>query len=401
MEKQQQQQKLKGITSLITGGCSGIGLAICEKFASEGSNIIIFDIIDIEKIQVKLNELKKQYPTIETFGYSCNVANSIEVENAFNAAINKFGKITNIISNASFSERTTSITNTEWEGALKTFEVTQFGTFHILKAASKHLQSIEREKGAESHGKILVIGSIMGRFASVGAYAYAMSKAAIEHLVRCLAKEMTSFRVNVNSILPGWIFTLGELKFHTKEEIEEKGATLPWGRLGQDMEIANSALFLCSNDSDYITGTSLVVDGGYMCHLSLGGGTSQGRSNSQQQQQQQQIVEKEAVLLKKKKTTLKKEEGTMITYDLIIHSGNIIDPSNNINNEPYDIFILNGKIAKVCKPNENNNNNNNNNGDDKKEYKNARKLFNASGCIVTPGLIDSICISTLGRIACT
>ena len=59
MEKQQRQEKLKGVTSLITGGCSGIGLAICEKFASEGSNIIIFDIIDIEKIQVKLNESEK------------------------------------------------------------------------------------------------------------------------------------------------------------------------------------------------------------------------------------------------------------------------------------------------------------------------------------------------------
>jgi glucose 1-dehydrogenase len=76
-------------------------------------------------------------------------------------------------------------------------------------------------------------------------------------------------RINVNAIEPGWIDTPGERRFYTDEEMRESGKRLPWGRMGQPEDIANGAAFLCSDDADYVTGTILRIDGGYMVSMSV------------------------------------------------------------------------------------------------------------------------------------
>mmetsp|Transcript_23527 Transcript_23527/g.47011 ORF Transcript_23527/g.47011 Transcript_23527/m.47011 type:complete len:102 (-) Transcript_23527:95-400(-) len=101
-----------------------------------------------------------------------------------------------------------------------------------------------------------------------------MSKAAIRHLGACLASELIDDRINVNTICPGWIDTPGERKFTSESDISRLAAQMPWGRLGKSSEIGKAVVFLCSDDAEYITGSTLVVDGGYMVSTRLSFGST-------------------------------------------------------------------------------------------------------------------------------
>ena len=100
--------------------------------------------------------------------------------------------------------------------------------------------------------------------AAEGAAAYNMAKAAVNHFAETLAVEVMDRRINVNVITPGWIDTPGERAFYTEEELRECGKLLPWGRLGTPEDIGKAVAFLASDDAEYITGTILRVDGGYV-----------------------------------------------------------------------------------------------------------------------------------------
>src|SRR5204862_4366432 len=111
-------------------------------------------------------------------------------------------------------------------------------------------------------GKIVIIGSILGEIPFPSSAAYNMAKAAINHLGRTLAAELTTHRINVNVINPGYIDTPGERKFATEAQIEQATRNIPWGRLGTPRDIGRAVAYLASDDADYITGSALVVDGG-------------------------------------------------------------------------------------------------------------------------------------------
>jgi glucose 1-dehydrogenase len=96
-----------------------------------------------------------------------------------------------------------------------------------------------------------------------------MAKAAINHLARTMAAELASYHINVNMINPGWIDTPGERAFHSAEALRSGGKRIPWGRMGTPQDIGQAALFLASDAADYITGTTLRVDGGFKMGLSL------------------------------------------------------------------------------------------------------------------------------------
>jgi glucose 1-dehydrogenase len=118
-------------------------------------------------------------------------------------------------------------------------------------------------------GKMVVISSIHQELPVANSSAYNMAKAAINHLAETLAHEMTPHHINVNVINPGWIDTPGERKYYSEEELKREGKLIPWGRLGTEREIGRVAVFLASDDAEYITGATLRVDGGFMLGLSL------------------------------------------------------------------------------------------------------------------------------------
>jgi len=114
----------------------------------------------------------------------------------------------------------------------------------------------------ETQGAIAIISSPHSWRPIPGSMAYNMSKAAIDQMARTAATELAGKRIRVNTIHPGWIDTPGERKFFSEEKLRDLGAELPWGRMGNPEEIARGVVFMCDPASDYITGSSLLIDGG-------------------------------------------------------------------------------------------------------------------------------------------
>jgi glucose 1-dehydrogenase len=150
---------------------------------------------------------------------------------------------------------------------LRTIEVSQFGVFHTCQFAAQ--QMVRQEQRGRSKGKIIVISSIHAELAVPTSGAYNMAKAAINHLVSTMAAELFDQHINVNTINPGWIDTPGERNFATEEEIREGANRLPWKRLGTIEDIGQAVVYLASDAADYVTGTMLRVDGGYVHGLKL------------------------------------------------------------------------------------------------------------------------------------
>ncbi|MBM4075803.1 MAG: SDR family oxidoreductase, partial [Planctomycetes bacterium] len=121
--------------------------------------------------------------------------------------------------------------------------------------------AIQMKKQAKG-GSIVVISSPHAVLAIPGAMAYNMAKAAIDHMARTAAIELADDRIRVNIVHPGWIDTPGERKFFTEEQLEEGAKQLPWKRLGQPDEVGKAVAYVLSDDADYMTGSTLTIDGG-------------------------------------------------------------------------------------------------------------------------------------------
>jgi glucose 1-dehydrogenase len=133
----------------------------------------------------------------------------------------------------------------------------------MSQLVARHM--VERGGG----GKIVFISSVHARIPYAGSVAYNAAKSGLNHMARTIAAELLPHRINVNLIEPGWIDTPGEHETFGDEMIRQSGPKLPWGRIGVPEDIGRAAVFLCSDDADYITGTSLLVDGGYALRAAL------------------------------------------------------------------------------------------------------------------------------------
>jgi glucose 1-dehydrogenase len=173
-----------------------------------------------------------------------------------------FGKIDAVVANAAFSIRE-RVVDAQWEHVLRTLEVTQFGVFHTCQAAAR--QMVRQGNG----GKIVIVGSVLGEIPFPSSSAYNMAKAAVNHLGRTVAAELAADRINVNVVNPGYIDTPGERKFATEADILRAARNIPWGRLGTPRDIGRAVAYLASDDADYVTGSALVVDGGYRLGMRL------------------------------------------------------------------------------------------------------------------------------------
>ena len=131
-----------------------------------------------------------------------------------------------------------------------------WGAFYLTRAAAQ--QMISQGGG----GSIVVVSSPHGYLPIPKSMPYNMSKGAIDQMARTAAIELAGHRIRVNTIVPGWIDTPGERKFSTEEAIQKAGERTPWGRLGQPDEIGRGVVFICDPKSDYMTGSSLLIDGG-------------------------------------------------------------------------------------------------------------------------------------------
>jgi glucose 1-dehydrogenase len=246
-------------TALITGAAQGIGRGIARCLAEEGANIVVNDCANVEAAEEVVRTVKEMGQ--EAIFWQADVSDRKAVGTMFAGVVEQFGRIDVVVSNAARSIRE-PIIEAKWENVLSTLEVTQFGVFHVCQMAAQ--QMVKQAPNERSRGKIVIISSVWSEVSAEGSAAYSMAKAAINHFAETLAVEMTAHRVNVNVINPGWIDTPGERLHYTEEELQEGGRLLPWGRIGIPEDIGKAVAFLASDDADYITGSILRVDGGYI-----------------------------------------------------------------------------------------------------------------------------------------
>jgi NAD(P)-dependent dehydrogenase (short-subunit alcohol dehydrogenase family) len=252
--------RLDGKVAVITGGVSGIGEGTVRLFVEEGARVVVADVQD-----------ERGHNLIEDLGASsaayvhADVGDEEQVKGAVGAAVERFGRLDCIFNNAGFAGVSGPIEETDMEGYDRTMGVLVKGVFLGMKYTAPLMK-------AQGSGSIINTASVVGLRTGMGPHVYSMAKAAVVHLTRSVAMELGEAGVRVNCICPGFIMTeifksaIGlsdELWPGVKDFLTANFATVqPIKRMGMPRDIANAALFLASDDSSFVNGHALVVDGG-------------------------------------------------------------------------------------------------------------------------------------------
>lgn len=244
--------KLKDKVALITGSSRGIGNAIALLFAEEGAKIVVNYLNSESEAHKTVEKIKKLGS--EAIAIKCDVSQESEIKNMIGKTVKEFGKIDILVNNAGLVYDVPLFEKTveQWK---RTFDVNLIGFFLCSKYTSKHML----EQGS---GVIVNIASTNGITNTDPTSAdYDASKAGIISLTRNLAAELAP-KIRVNSIAPGWIDT-DMNKDLPKDLLKEELENVFMKRFGKAEEVAKAALFLVSDDASYITGSTLIVDGGH------------------------------------------------------------------------------------------------------------------------------------------
>ena len=244
---------LKGRVAVVTGASLGIGRATAVALGRAGADVVVNYRRHEESAEEVVRAIRDMGArAIKVQG---DVAQYADVESLVGEAVETFGRIDIAVSNAAFSERDLFY-KLDLAAFRRTVDVTMWGAFHLLRAAA--LRMIEQEEG----GTLVFVSSPHAFIAAPRAMAYNMSKAAVEHMAKTAAIELAPHRIRINVIQPGWTDTPGERKFASEETLQRAGAKIPLGRLGRPEEMADCILFLCDPRNEYMTGATLLVDGG-------------------------------------------------------------------------------------------------------------------------------------------
>jgi glucose 1-dehydrogenase len=260
-------QRLAGKVALVTGAARGIGQGIALCLAEEGAAVVVndlpptagSDIWDAGETARAIEQLGGQ-----SLAHYADVSDREQVAEMMAAGVAHFGHLDIVVANAAFTIRELTL-KAHWENVLRTIEVTQFGVYHTCQMAAQ--QMVAQIEQGRPGGKIIIIGSIRADLPLITSVPYNMAKAAVNNLGRNLAAELAEYHINVNIINPGWINTPGEHKLASAADFEAGARRIPWGRLGLPRDIGRAAVFLSSDDADYITGVAFAVDGGWSLGL--------------------------------------------------------------------------------------------------------------------------------------
>jgi glucose 1-dehydrogenase len=244
---------LAGKTAIVTGAGRGIGRSIAIALARAGADVAINFLTEPEDAEQTAGEVRAAGR--KAILCHADVADYDAMEAVVKRVATEWGHLDIAVSNAAYSDRR-AFYEADLAGFRRTVNVTMWGAFNLLRPAT---QQMIRQGGG---GCFLCVSSPHAVLAVPTAMAYNMSKAAIDQMCRTAAIELTEHRIRVNIIHPGWTDTPGERKFASDELIKRAGAKLPWGRMAHPDEVGRAAVFLCDPASDYITGTTIGIDGG-------------------------------------------------------------------------------------------------------------------------------------------
>ncbi|WP_367306366.1 SDR family NAD(P)-dependent oxidoreductase [Alicyclobacillus acidocaldarius] len=251
--------RLQDKVALVTGGGRGIGAAIARRFAQEGADVCL-----VSRTEAEL-EAQAQWIASQTgraaLPVVCDVSNPADVERAVAVAEERFGRIDILVNAAGISVAapSTDLSFDRWKACLN---INLDGTFLFCQAVGRGM--IGRGQG----GKVINITSVVAHAGIPERATYAASKGGVRQLTQALAVEWAKHNIQVNAISPGFIMTeivrdYIQRGIHKPEKLV---ARIPAGRMGQPDDIAGPAVFLASSDSDYVTGTILIVDGGFLAN---------------------------------------------------------------------------------------------------------------------------------------
>ena len=250
--------KLNGKVAVVTGGAMGNGLGIVEVFLKYGAKVIILDYSN--ELENTIKKLKSSDNDVE--GYLVDIRDNTKVTDVLNEVGKKYGQIDILINNAGVCKLDT-FENMSDELRDFHFDINIKGTWNVTKAVLPYMKK-------NNKGSIVNLSSVTGPMvADPGEVAYATTKAALMGFTKGLAAELVTKNIRVNAIMPGYIMTPmveGIAKDSNSENPDSvvKGIAdgIPMGRLGTIEELGNLAAFLASDESSYITGQGIVIDGG-------------------------------------------------------------------------------------------------------------------------------------------
>ena len=249
---------LKNKTAIITGGGSGIGKAICLLFAKQGASVYLLD-IDEKGSRETIEQIRKEGGVAEFF--TCAVDQGNSVHNVVQEIVNK--RVPDILVNNAGVAHIGNAENTSAADFEKLFSVNVKGVFHMVKACIPHMKA----RG----GSILNMGSVAALVGLSDRFAYSMTKGAVAAMTISIAKDYIKYNIRCNSISPARVHTPFVDGFIAKnypgleEEMFRKlSASQPIGRMAKPEEVAALALYLCSDEASFITGTDYPIDGGFV-----------------------------------------------------------------------------------------------------------------------------------------
>ncbi|MBO4756523.1 MAG: 3-oxoacyl-[acyl-carrier-protein] reductase [Bacteroidales bacterium] len=245
---------LDGKVALITGAARGIGKAIALKFASEGADIAFTDLVINDSAQETIREIEELGRKVK--GYASNCANFEETQAVVEEIVKDFGRIDVLVNNAGITKDglVMRMSEQQWDAVI---DVNMKGAFNFLHAV---VPVMARQKG----GSIINMASIAGQTGNPGQVNYSASKAGLIAMAKSVAKEMGPRGIRANSIAPGFI--ISEMTDALPQAVKDEYLKMiPLKRGGTVEDIANTALYLASDLSDYVSGQVIAVNGGMYC----------------------------------------------------------------------------------------------------------------------------------------
>lgn len=247
---------LKGKTAIVTGSSSGIGKAIALLFAKEGARVIVTYHSGEDRAKAVVEEIERENGTAKA--YRVNVADEGEVKEFFAAVDREMGDVNILVNNAGINGSNTPVedmTTEQWDKVIKT---DLYGPFYCCR---EFLQ-LKKKYGTYKGNRIINVSSIHQHVNVPGNADYNASKAAIRNLAYTMALELASRELTVNNVAPGMILTpINEKVINDPERLKRAESIIPFHRGGQPEEVANVVLFLASDASSYVTGSTYTVDG--------------------------------------------------------------------------------------------------------------------------------------------
>jgi NAD(P)-dependent dehydrogenase (short-subunit alcohol dehydrogenase family) len=249
-------RRLEGKKAVVVGGASGIGKAIVEAYLKEGASVFVCG-----RRKERIEEVRRQFESLgKISGTAADMADAGGAEPAMQQAVEWLGGLTTIVSAAGWVTPGSAL-DTRPEDFEKILSINVCGCFYPARFGGQHL-------ALQNHGSIIFIGSMSGLVGIRERVGYCASKGAVVNMTRAMALDLAPFNVRVNCINPGFVETELSLsvirqKPNPEQQLKQRHLQHPIGRGGAPEEVAHAAVYLASDESSWMTGSQLNLDGGY------------------------------------------------------------------------------------------------------------------------------------------